>query len=90
MNAPHMHLSLQSICHDTILLTTSSALSFIMYACRTILGGTVIDNPRHSAFVGNCTPLQLAGYVRSSHITIASYIRVTYELHFLFQASAGC
>ena len=39
------HLSIQSICHETILLTTSSALSFIIYACGTILGGIVTDIP---------------------------------------------
>ena len=39
------HLSIQSICHETILLTTSSALSFIIYACGTILGGIVNDIP---------------------------------------------
>ena len=39
------HLSIQSICHETILLTTSSALSFIIYACRTILDGIVTDIP---------------------------------------------
>ena len=38
------HLSIQSIYHETILLTTSSALSFIIYACGTILGGIVTDN----------------------------------------------
>ena len=39
------HLSIQSICHETILLTTSSALSFIIYAYGTILGGIVTDIP---------------------------------------------
>ena len=39
------HLSIQSICHETILLTTSSALSFIIYACITILDGIVTDIP---------------------------------------------
>ena len=38
-----MHLSIRSICRETILLTTSSALSFIIYACRTILGGIATD-----------------------------------------------
>ena len=47
----HTHLSIQSICHQMILLTTNSASSFIIYACRTILGGIVIDiigHMRHS------------------------------------------
>ena len=39
----HTHLSIRSICHEMILLTTSSALSFIIYTCRTILGGIVTD-----------------------------------------------
>ena len=42
----HMHVSI-SICHETILLITSSALSFIIYACRTILGGVVTNKLRH-------------------------------------------
>ena len=52
----HTHLSIRSICHETILLTTSSALSFIINACRTILGGIVNDilgHPRHTAFVAS-------------------------------------
>ena len=40
-----MHLSIHSICHETILLTTSSASNFIIYACRTILGGIATDIP---------------------------------------------
>ena len=32
-------MPIRSICHKVILLTTSSALSFIIYTCRTILGG---------------------------------------------------
>ena len=56
----HTHLSIQSIYHEMILLTTSSALSFIIYACRTILGGIVTDrdilgHPRHTAFVAPCS-----------------------------------
>ena len=58
--APHSytHLSIWSICYETILLTTSSTLSFIIYACRTILGGIVTDIlgiPRHTAFVAPCS-----------------------------------
>ena len=39
----HTHLSIWSICRETILLTISSALSFIIYTCKTILGGIVTD-----------------------------------------------
>ena len=35
----HLHLSIQNIFHETIILTTSSALSIIIYACGNILGG---------------------------------------------------
>ena len=52
------HLSIRSICHETILLTTSSASSFIIYACRTILGWIVTDIlgvPRNTAFVAPCS-----------------------------------
>ena len=58
MHHTHMHLPIQNICHKTILLITSSALSFIIYACRTILGGMVTDilgHPRHTAFVATCS-----------------------------------
>ena len=58
MNVPHMDLSIQIICHEMILLTTSSALSFIIYVCRYILGGMVTDvlgHPRHVAFVATCS-----------------------------------
>ena len=54
----HMHLSMRSICHKTILLTTSSALSFKIYVCRTILGGMVTDilgHPRYTAFLATCS-----------------------------------
>ena len=40
-----------SICHKTILLTTGSALSFIIYACRTILGGIVTNILGHPRLV---------------------------------------
>ena len=33
-----MHLSIQNVCHETILLITNSALSFIIYECTNILG----------------------------------------------------
>ena len=49
-----MHLSIRSICHETILVTTSSALSFIIYTCRNTLGKMVTDglgHLRHTAFV---------------------------------------
>ena len=49
-----MHLSIRSIYHETILLTTSSALRFIIYVCKTILGGMVTDileHLRHTAFI---------------------------------------
>ena len=39
------HLSIQIICHETILLTTSSALSFVIYACITVLDRIVTDIP---------------------------------------------
>ena len=58
MNTPHMDLSIQSICHEMILLTTSSAISFIIYVCRYILGGMVNDilgHLRHVAFVATCS-----------------------------------
>ena len=55
----HMHLFIQSIFHKTTLLTTSSALSFmIIYACRNILGGMVTDilgHQRHTAFIAICS-----------------------------------
>ena len=54
----YTHLSIRSICHETILLTTSSVLSFIIYACRTILGGIVtniLGIPRNTAFVTPCS-----------------------------------
>ena len=39
-------------------LQTSSALSFTIYACRTILGGIVtniLGHPRHTAFLAPCS-----------------------------------
>ena len=53
-----MHLSILSIYHEMILLTTSSALRFIIYACRTIVGGIgtdILGHPRHTAFVASCS-----------------------------------
>ena len=54
----HTHLSIRNICNETIFLTTSSTLSFIIYACRTILGGIATNRlgyPRHTAFVALCS-----------------------------------
>ena len=54
----HTHLSIRNIYHETILLTTSSDLSFIIYACRNILGGMVSDilgHLGHTAFVAPCS-----------------------------------
>ena len=54
----HTHLSIRSIHHETILLTTSSALSFIVYACGTILGGMITDklgHLRHTVPVTTCS-----------------------------------
>ena len=61
-----MHLSIRSICHEMIFPTASSALSFIIYACRTILGGILTDilhgtPARYTAFVALCS--QLGMYV---------------------------
>ena len=64
----HTHLFIRSICHEMNLLTTSSALSFIIYTCRTILGGIVTDilgHPRHTAFVAPCS--QLGMYVAHTY-----------------------
>ena len=44
---------LYGICHETILHATGSVLIFIIYACRTILGGIVTDilgHHKHTAF----------------------------------------
>ena len=59
INAPHTHAyPYKVLCHETILLTTSSALRFIIYTCRTILGGMVINilgHPRHTIIVATCS-----------------------------------
>ena len=78
----HALISIQTICHKMILLTASSALSFIIYACKTILGGIVTDilgHPRHTAFVALVASWVLT---QLTHITRASYIHATYILHF--------
>ena len=54
----HTHLSIQSIYHEMIHLTTSSALSFIIYPCRTIFDGIVtniLGHLRHTYCI--CNPL---------------------------------
>ena len=79
----HTRLCVRSICHKSILLTTSSALSFIVYACRNILlGGMVTDilvYLGHTAFVATCK------YVAK----IWLYITIFVLLMYLFLASAG-
>ena len=63
-----MHSSIRSVCHETILLTTSSALSYIIYTCITILGGIVTDilgHLRHTASVAACS--QLDTYVAHTY-----------------------
>ena len=58
MNAPHTRTYPYEVSAMKRLLTTSSALSFIIYACRTILGGIVTDIlgvPRNTAFVAPCS-----------------------------------
>ena len=56
INAPHTRTYPYEV--SAMKRSSFSALSFIIYACRTILGGMITD------------------------ITIASYIRVAYVLHF--------
>ena len=81
----HMLLFIRSNCHEMILLTTSSVLTLIIYACRNIPGGIVtniLGHLRHTIFVAACS--QLGIYIHSSHIhiTIASYNLCTTFFHF--------
>ena len=68
----HTHAIIHTkYCHETIHLTTSSALRFIIYACtgRNILGGmvtTILGHSRHAVFVAACS--YVVRYIRSSHI----------------------
>ena len=59
INAPHTHAyPYKVLCHETILLTTSSALHLIIYTFRTILGGIVtniLGHPRHTIIVATCS-----------------------------------
>ena len=79
----HTHLCVHSICHKLILLTTSSALSFIFYACTNILlGGMVTDilgYLGHTVFVANCK------YVAKIWLYITIFVLLMYS----FLASAG-
>ena len=66
-----MHLFKRSSSHEMILLTTSSALSFIIYACRFILGGmatNTLGHPTHTV----CTEISAVCKFRGfrSHLLI--------------------
>ena len=47
----HTYAYIRSICHETILLTASDALTFKIYLCRNILFGEmvtdILGDPRH-------------------------------------------
>ena len=64
----HTHLSIQRICHETILLTTRSASSFIIYACRTILVGIITNILGHQRYTVFVALVAIARCVCSSHI----------------------
>ena len=89
LNYPY---EVRSIYHETIYLTTSSALNFTIYIRMQNYswwnGYQYTGTPLTYCI---CSRLQLARQLRTqlTHITIASYICGTYILHFSFQASAG-
>ena len=63
-------------------------LSFIVYACRIILGGIVTDilgDPRHTAFVAPCSYSYVGMYVAHAYNYVYSYnyIRVTF-VYYIF------
>ena len=57
-DATHWHAYVYKVCYEMILLMTSSALSFVIYACRNFhLGGILTDTLGHlrcTAFVATC------------------------------------